>query len=160
MTTYTKSLLSQIISSLRYTLSFIVLKVWKLPSLMKSQHAHLVLVHYLLQCSFLVESIARVQRFFRLDGCLLFFINLISLKHSFVSFDCCSDLKAVWIRGKTFFLFGLKFVTNAKLSLSVLTSEVLKFSMKILFAFRITSWIKFCGYSWECIKNFWSKTFF
>ena len=86
------------------------------------------------------------------------FINLIAL-HSFVSYDCCRDLKAVWIRGKRFLLYGLFYevATNTKLLLSVLAFEVLKFSMGILATFRIASWIKFCGYSWE-YKTFWSSS--
>ena len=47
-----------------------------------------------------------------------------SLKHSFVSHDCCSNLKAVWVTGKTFLLFGLKVVANASLSLSLSLSLI------------------------------------
>ena len=49
------------------------------------------------------------------------------LKHSFVSYDCCDDLKEVFIRGKMFLLFGLKVLTNAKLLLSILAFGDLKF---------------------------------
>ena len=98
-------------------------------------------------------------KFFRLDGCLWLFINSISLKHPFVSYDCCSDLKAVWIRGKTLLLFGLKVVTNAKLLRTVSAFEALNFSMGmgILVTFWIASWIKFCGYSCE-YETFWSSS--
>ena len=67
------------------------------------------------------------EPFCRLDSYLWLFINLMYLKHSFVSYDCCSDLKAVYIRGKMFLLFGLKVVANAKLLLSVLAFGDLKF---------------------------------
>ena len=107
-------------------------------------------MHFLLQCPFFAY-IARVKSFFRLDGCLWLFINLISLKHSFASNDCYSDLKAVWIRGKTLLLLGLKVATNAKLLLSDLAFEALIFSMGILVTFQIASWFKFRGYSCEYI---------
>ena len=65
-----------------------------------------------------------------------------SFKHYFVSYACCSELKHVSIRGKSFLLY-------AKLLLSVIAFEVLKFSLVILVPFLITSWIKFCRYSLE-----------
>ena len=86
----------------------------------------------------------------------LTFYNLISLKHSFVSYDCCNDLKPVLIRAKAFLLFGLKVVRNTKLLLSGFAFEALKSSIGILVTFWISSWIKFCGYSWEN-KTFWSS---
>ena len=93
---------------------------------------------------FYLSNMARVKSFFSLDDCLWLFISLISLKYAFVSYDCCSGLKAVWIKAKNFFLFGWNVVTNAKLLLSVIAFEALKFSMGILVTFWIASWIKFC----------------
>ena len=71
------------------------------------------------------------------------------MNHSFVLYDCCSDLKAARIRRRAFLLPGLL--------LSVLAFQVVKFSVGIPVNFQIAFWIKFCGYSWE-YKTFWSSS--
>ena len=57
----------------------------------------LVLVHFLLQYSFLFEYIARAKSFFRLDGCLCLFINFMSLKQwgYFLLFELIPELNFV-----------------------------------------------------------------
>ena len=61
----------------------------------------------------------------------------------------------------TFLLFPLKIVTNGKLLLSVSAFEPLRFSIGLLVAFGIASWIIFCGWYWKN-ETFWSlsKRFF
>ena len=90
-------------------------------------------------------------------SCLWLSINIMLVKHSFVSCGCWNELKALWIKGKRCSLSGLKVVANVKSLLSVLPFEAPEFSVGIPVAFRIVSWIRFYGYSWKC-KNFWSSS--
>ena len=71
------------------------------------------------------------------------------LKYYFVSSDCCSDLNKGCVNywenerclnyWENVFAIGLKVVTNAKLLISVLALEVLKFSIGIAVVFQTVS---------------------